>query len=141
MKENSVYPGEYTPMAEDETLLEKLKIPAKDSVVKPLLNMDEFKDCYKVEMRMPGVKRDEIIIHVHDDILTIVVLHKVPGNLNRKKLQIHEFDSEYLKRSIILPRSADTVFINAEYEAGILRIYIPKTKHPIRNSHTRIIVY
>src|SRR6476469_6240900 len=129
MKEHSIYPGEYVPMPEDEALLKELKTPDNDSTAKPLLNMDEFKDCYKVEMRMPGVKRDEIIIHVHDDILTIVVLHKVPGNLNRKKLQIHEFDSEYLKRSIILPRSADTVFINAEYEAGILRLYIPKTKH------------
>ena len=141
MKEYSVYPGEYVPMPEDEALLEELKIPANDSAAKPLLNMDEFKDCYIVEMRVPGVKRDEIIIHVHDDILSIAVLHREPGKIKRKKLQIHEFDSACLKRSIILPRNADSVFINAEYEAGILRLYIPKTKHPAKNPHTRIIVY
>ena len=141
MKEYSVYPGEYIPMPEDEALLEELRIPGKDSVAKPLINMDEFKDCYKIEMRVPGVKRDEIIIHVHDDILYIVILHKEPGNINRKKLQIHEFDSACLKRNIFLPGNADNVFINAEYEAGILRLYIPKTKHPAKNPHTRIIVY
>jgi HSP20 family protein len=141
MKEHSIYPGEYIPMPEDEALLQELKLPANDSTAKPLLNMDEFKDCYKVEMRIPGVTRDEIIIHVHDNFLSVVVLHKEPGNISRKKLQIHEFDSACLKRSILLPANADTAFINAEYEAGILRLYIPKTKHPAKNPHARIIVY
>jgi HSP20 family protein len=141
MKEYSVYPGEYIPMPEEEALLEDLRIHCKDEVAKPLVNMNELKDCFTIEMMVPGVKRDDIVIHVHDNILSIAVLHKDCGDVKKKKLQIHEFDSECLKRSILLPGNADTVFINSEYEAGILRIYIPKTKHPVKNPHSRIIVY
>jgi HSP20 family protein len=141
MKEYSVYPGEYTPMTEDEALLERLKITGKDSIVKLLLNMDEFKHYYTAKMRMPGIKREQIIIHVHDNILSIVVVHKAPENSDRKKLRIREFDSRCLRRSIILPANADTVFINAKYEEGILRLYISKAKHPTKNPNGRVIVY
>ena len=55
-KECLVYPGEYIPMPEVEALLEELKIPGKDSAAKPLMNMDEFKDCFKIEVIVPGVR-------------------------------------------------------------------------------------
>jgi len=140
-KEYTVYPGEYIPLPEKEALLEELKVPPEDSAVKPPVNMDEFKDCFKIEMMIPGVKREDIFIHAHDNILSIVVLHKEYEELKKKKLQIHEYDTECLERHILLPGNTDTEFISAEYREGILHLHIPKTKGPSKTNSNVVVVY
>ena len=139
-KEYSVYPGEYIPLPEVEALEEELKIHGKDSAAKPLINMDEFKDCFKIEVVVPGVRREDIFIHVHDNVLSIVVLHKDCEEL-KKKLQRHEFESDFLLRNILLPDNADAEFISAGYRQGILSLHIPKTHKPSKNNTNQIVVY
>jgi HSP20 family molecular chaperone IbpA len=141
-KANSVYPGEYVPPPEKEVLLEGLKISGIDSAVQPpLLNMEELKDCFKIEVLIPGVKRENIFTYIENNILSIIVLGKHGKELKIKQSQIHEFDTEYLQRNILLPNNADAEFISSEYKEGVLSIYISKGKKPSNTNTQPILIY
>ncbi len=139
-KECLVYPGEYVPMQEVETLLEELVLAGNDSIATPLVNMNEFRDCYKIEVAVPGVRREDFYITVHDTTLSIVVLHKEAKMIN-KELQIHEFDTACFERHLLLPENADTGFVSAEYNQGILSLHVPKTYESPKASTSQIVVY
>ena len=64
MKEFSNNPGEYYPGPEEEGFKEELNKPGRDSVVKPFVSMGELKDCFIIEMRVAGVRQDNIVIYV-----------------------------------------------------------------------------
>ena len=141
-KANSVYPGEYVPPSEKEVLLEGLRISGIDSAVQlPLLNMEELKDCFKVEILIPGVKRENIFTYIENNILSIIALGKDGKQLKIKKSQINKFDTEYLQRNILLPNNADAEFISAEYKEGVLSIYISKGKNPSNTNTQHILIY
>ncbi len=135
-----VYPGEYIPSPEVQIELEELQMSNEDLPLNPLLNIDEFEDCYKIIAVIPGVSREDIFIDVRNRLLSITVLHRddEPG---RKKLRIHEFEGKYFERRIILPYDADPVFVSSEYKDGILHICIPKSKNPIISFNSRIVTY
>jgi len=139
-KEYPVYPGEYVPMPEAIALLEELKIHSGDAAANPLVNMDESRDCFKIEVQVPGVRREDIFIYAHDNVLSILVLRKDRENL-KKKLQIHEFNAGSFERHILLPDDADTEFTSAEYRQGMLILHIPKTYEPSKSNTNQIVVY
>ncbi len=133
-----VYPGEYSPMPGTEALLRELK--TKDDTSKPLVNMDEMNDCYKVKVAIPGARREDIFLNIDENILSIAVLKQQHPKTDKEN-KIHEFDSNNFERHLLLPKYGDAIFINAEYKAGILYIYIPKSKNPVRNLRARVVVY
>lgn len=139
-KECVVYPGEYIPMQGVEAMLEKLLLAGNDSVAKPLVNMDECRDFYKIEVAVPGVRREDFFITAHDTRLSIVVLHKEENNV-KKGLQIHEFETACFERHLLLPENADSEFVSAEYNQGILSLQIPKTYQPSKAGISQIVVY
>jgi HSP20 family protein len=138
--ESLIYPGEYTPLPEKKPIVVTNKSQDYNIVSKPLINMDEYQDHYKIEVQIPGVKRENIFIRVFDNFLSIVVLSRECQE-EKRKLQIHEFDSERLERQISLPENADTEFVSAEYRYGVLKLYIPKTAEVFRHSNNNIVVY
>jgi HSP20 family protein len=139
-KEYLVYPGEYVPMPEVEALLEELMLAGNDSIATPPVNMDEFRDCYKLEVAVPGVSREDFFITVHNTTLSITVLHKEDKKV-KKGLQIHEFETTCFERHLLLPENADTEFVSAEYNRGILSLHIPKTYEPPKARTSQIVVY
>ncbi len=140
-KECSVYPGEYALRPETEALLKELKIHDKDSVARLPVNIDEFDDSYKVEMVMPGIKREDIFIESAGNILSIIVLSSDSGKWMAKKPRMHEFDTKTLERHIFLPENADTAFVSAEYHRCILSLYLPKADRPSESNTKQIVVY
>lgn len=139
-KECLVYPGEYAALPERRELLDKLQLNYKE-VVHPPVNMDEFEGFYRIEILIPGVRREDIFVYINtNNILSVAVLYKETTN-GKKKLQIHEFDTRYLERRIPLPENADTGFVSAEYHEGILRFCIPKTEGEIKPVKQQIVVY
>lgn len=140
-KEYTVYPGEYNPPREVKSLVEEIQNKGRHFAAQPLVNMDEFKECFRIEVVVPGVKREDIFVFLHDNILSIVVPDKRSEEFNVKKMQIHEFDTKSVERHILLPDNADTEFISAEYRQGILSLYIPKSNEPSSADTKQIIVY
>jgi len=136
----SAYPGEYIPMPEIESLLSELKLALRDADPRPPVNMDEYKDCFKIELAVPGVRREQIFIQSCEDELCITVLHKQYENPG-KKLQIHEFENKSFERRIRLPKNASSGFIAAEYRQGMLNIYVPKNGESSIVSNSQVVVY
>lgn len=139
-RECLIYPGEYTPLPGTEVLLKELTNKHRKSVIKPLVNIDEFKDCFKIEVALPGIKREDIFIYAAGHSLSVLVWHKHSEEL-MKKLQVQEFDTDFLERHIRLPKDADTAFVCAEYREGILNLYIARTLFPQKRTKHRIVVY
>ncbi len=142
MKESLIYPGEYRPLRNVEALLTDLILSKKDQSVPPLMNMDEYKEYYKLEIAMPGISRDQIIIYLHENILTIAAVNKDTALPEERKSKIHDLDFTPLFHShIFLPGSVDAEFIFAELEAGVLSIRIPKsTKAELSRGH-HVVIY
>lgn len=136
-----IYPGAYVPLMEEKELQEELRRPHEGGTVLPPVNVTELPDSYKIEVAMPGLKREEFQLHIDENILSVCAVHKQRGNRLEESFQLHEFNYECFDRHILLPENADIEFTCAEYKEGILRLYIPKTEKPTKNLHTRIVVY
>jgi HSP20 family protein len=128
-----VYPGEYTSFLEPEDVEEEHRKRKDIKIKEPLVNVNESKDIFKIEVAVPGVKREE-------NILSIIVVHKGETNEDRSS-KLHEFDNDFLERHIFLPPGADIQFIRAEYKEGVLHFYLPKTIGPTNPVSASIIVY
>jgi HSP20 family protein len=136
----SVYPGEYVPLFSEKEIKEAMRHIDKKNVIHPAVNISEHRRSYKIEVVIPGVKRDELLIYAKGNILSICAVNndKINSELNKHK---QEFNFKWFDRHILLPEDADSTFISAEYRSGIVAIYIPKASGPVNNVHTRIIVY
>ena len=132
----SAYPGQYVPLPDIETS----KIDRMNTITEPLVNMDEFDDCFEIEVAIPGIRKEDIIIDLHDNTVSITVFH-VDGKSVGKRTRIHEFDINYFERHIPLPGNADTQLISAEYREGILNLFIPKAEEPAKPDPHHIAVY
>jgi HSP20 family protein len=140
-RECLVYPGEYVPSLEAEELIEKLKTHNDEMVALPPVNITELVDSFKIEVAVPGVRREDFFIDVNEHVLTIVVLHYECDNRNKGASQLHEFDCGCFKRFIMLPAYADPEFTSAEYRQGILTLHIPKSQDRPKSRTNQIVVY
>jgi HSP20 family molecular chaperone IbpA len=73
---------------------------------------------------MPGLKRENIFAFIDDNILSIIALKQRPRENGVMKM--HEIETDFLERYILIPRSADMAFVSAEYSDGMLAFQIPK---------------
>ncbi len=137
----SIYPGEYVPFLNEKEVTEAINRTDKRDIVHPAVNITEQPDAYKIEVVIPGVERDELLIYVNGNILSICAVNQEKVNSTLRNLQVQEFSYKWFDRHILLPENADTTFISAEYKSGIVVIHIPKSARPVKNTHTRIIVY
>ena len=137
---NSPYPGEYIPAPlELDELVEELRKP-HEGTTKPLVNIVEMRELFKVEVAAPGLKREDFYVNINGNQLSIYVLHKESEVFKRIYLQ-HEFNYCCFKREIILPDKFDTEFLQARYSDGVLSISLPKVKDDHVHRVSRIMVY
>ena len=132
----SAYPGQYVPLPDIETS----KIDRMNTITEPLVNMDEFEDHFQIEAAIPGIKKEDIMINLHNNLLSVTVFHVDKKSIG-KRTRIHEFDINYFERNIPLPENADAQLISAEYREGILNLFIPKTEERASHHSHHIAVY
>jgi len=138
-----VYPGEYVLLPEIKSRLDRFKSGGKDTSVQLPVNMNEFPDCYRIEVAIPGAVREEILMDITDNVLSIVVFRKeiVGETVGKEVLQLHEFNDEPVERQILLPDDANAEFISAGFVNGILRLDIPKDYTQTRTNSNQVVVY
>lgn len=94
----------------------------------PSLDVYQDKDSLYVKCELPGMKKEDIEITLHDGILSL--------SGERKHEEKHEegesFRSERFfgkfHRSVTLPTSVDAGKVSASYKDGILTVTLPKTE-------------
>ena len=94
----------------------------------PATDIQETKDDVVVSVEIPGMKKDEIKVTVQDNILTIRGEKK--QEKEEKDINYHRIERNYgsFTRSFSLPTSVQADKISAIYEAGVLRVMLPKAE-------------
>ena len=87
----------------------------------PALNVKEDEKELALELRVPGMKKEDIHLDYKDGILTI------SGEKNEEKDLRREFTSYSFHRSFELPEERyDVAKAQAAYKDGILEVTLPK---------------
>ncbi len=94
----------------------------------PALDAFEDKDKYVVSLELPGMKREDISVTVHDGVLTVSGERK--SEQDAKTGAVHRSERYYGKftRSVSLPPTAKTDKVAASYKDGVLQIELPKAE-------------
>ena len=94
----------------------------------PALDLYEDKDNLIVKAELPGMKREEIDISVHDGTLTISGERKY----EEKNADLEPYRSERFfgrfHRTLALPKPVQSDKAKATYKDGILTVVLPKTE-------------
>ncbi|MGZ8536921.1 MAG: Hsp20/alpha crystallin family protein [Flavisolibacter sp.] len=136
----SVYPGIYERPLSEKELEEELNKTGVE-VKAPHAHMQQFHDYYRIEMAVPGYNKESLFIHIKDHVLSIAGLNKKQPGKTMADNSEDNAHSECFIRNIILPGNADTDFVTAEYNNGILHIYLSTSNQPCKNGSREIIVY
>lgn len=136
-----IYPGKYTPLPELEELANELKTHREGTVVEPLMNVKDTAESFVVEVAIPGVKRENFLIAVDDQVLSIALFSKHSKDYITETFHLHEFNYDCFDRRILLPDTVNVELASASYNDGLLHIYIPKEKKPVKTVSLRIVVY
>ncbi|CAN5349666.1 hypothetical protein BH11BAC5_BH11BAC5_43660 [soil metagenome] len=138
----SIYPGQFVPLLNEVATKKELKKSnAGSRLMYPAVTLADNGDFVKVEVAVPGVKREDFVTYTDKNFLTVCVLHKETAARLQKKEGLPEFNNVFFYKHIELPLNVDTAFISAEYNSGVLHLHIPKSASPAAKLHTRIVVY
>jgi HSP20 family protein len=94
----------------------------------PLVDITEDEKEYIVKAEIPEMKKEDIKLNIHDDLLTITGERKYEKEEKGKKY--HRVERAYgsFMRSFTLPEDADGSKVSAEYKDGLLKVHIPKSE-------------
>jgi len=93
----------------------------------PLVDITEDEKEYIVKAEIPEMKKEEIKINVHDDVMSISGERKYEKEEKGKKYHRVERSYGSFMRSFTLPEDADGAKVNAEYKEGVLTVHLPKS--------------
>ena len=95
----------------------------------PAVDVLEDKDKLTVKAEVPGFRREDLDVSVHDNNLIISGERK--SDEERKDGEFYRSERFYGKfhRSIGLPYPIETEKIQAQYRDGILSVTLPKAEH------------
>lgn len=94
----------------------------------PLVDITEDDKEYVVKAEIPEMKKEDIKINVHDDVLTVSGERKYEKEEKGKKYHRVERAFGSFMRSFTLPEDADGTKVSAEYKDGVLKVHLPKSE-------------
>ena len=101
-------------------------VPVKVESFTPAVNEKVDDKGYHLEIDLPGVKKEDIDISVNDGVLVISGERKLEKKEEKENYtRIESFFGRF-ERAFKLPADADLDNIEAKYENGVLKIFIPK---------------
>ena len=100
----------------------------KASTWLPVVEILERDDAFELRAELPGMKKDDVRITLHDDVLTIRGEKKQESE--KKEQKYHRTERSYgsFQRSFTFPASMQGDKIDATYHDGVLTIVLPKSE-------------
>lgn len=92
----------------------------------PALDLYENKDSLIVTAEVPGLKREDIDISLHEDTLTIAGERTQEKPVETQNVQRAERFYGRFQRTITLPKAVASEQVKAAYKDGILTVTLPK---------------
>ena len=130
--------GTWTPFNRLSSLHDELNrlfdfsLPSRDTGLfsgwSPALDVFDQKDNFMVKVELPGMKKEDIGISLHEGVLTVSGERK--HEVERKEGQTFRSERYFGKfqRSVTLPATVDASKVKATYKDGILSIDLPKAE-------------
>lgn len=94
----------------------------------PALDVDEDKDSFTVRAELPGMKREEISVSIHDGLLSITGERKAEEKSEGTAVHRQERFYGRFERTVTLPAHIAPDKVKAQYKDGVLSITLPKTE-------------
>lgn len=92
------------------------------------LDVAETKDEYLVKASLPGINPDDVEVTFTENTLTIKGETKTEKDVEESQYHLRERRHGSFSRSITLPVHIQADAIQAEYEAGVLTLHLPKAE-------------
>ena len=92
----------------------------------PPVNIHETTDGYHLEVSAPGRSKEDFKLALENGLLTISFEKKEEAKTEEYKTIRKEFSFRSFKRSFTLDDRIDSEGIQAKYENGVLKLYLPK---------------
>ena len=109
-----------------------LSEPSRDSALfsgwSPALDVFDDKEQLVVSVELPGLKKDEINLSLHDGVLTISGERKRESQGKEGEAFRSERYFGKFQRSVTLPAPVDGNKVSASYKDGILTVALPKAE-------------
>jgi HSP20 family protein len=94
----------------------------------PAVDLYETKDNLTVKCELPGLKKEDIGISLHEGILTISGERKHEEKRKDSEVYRTERYEGRFSRSLTLPSKVSANAINATYKDGVLTVVLPKAE-------------
>ena len=94
----------------------------------PALDLYQDKDNFLVKAELPGMKREDITLSLHDGLLTLGGERQPEKAQDGKAPVRNERFFGRFERTITLPMQVDGTRVQAAYEDGILTVTLPKAE-------------
>jgi len=92
----------------------------------PAVDVVEDNDALRIHAELPGLKREDVKIRVHDGVLTLQGERKFSGEQKKNNYYRLERSYGFFARTFTLPKGVDTEKIQAKMKDGVLELTVPK---------------
>lgn len=92
----------------------------------PPVNILENDLSYRIDLIIPGFRKEDLNIQVNDSVLVCSVEKKPATDEAQAKFTRKEYSLGSFTRRFNVPDNVDTGLIKAQYENGIMSIVLPK---------------
>jgi HSP20 family protein len=107
-------------------LRERLDLLGKDIEWKPAADIVERDQEYLIKAELPGVKREDIDVHLENEVLTLSGERQMEETEDTDKTHRVERFYGRFARSFRIPDDVDVAAITAECKDGVLHLHLPK---------------
>lgn len=104
----------------------QLPVTNENSVNVPPVNIHETNDAYHLELVVPGLNKEDFKVSVEKGLLTISYEKKTETEDKNYKTHRREFRVTSFKRSFSVEDKINAESIQAKYENGVLKLFLPK---------------
>ena len=94
----------------------------------PALDLYQNKDNFLVKIEVPGMKKEDITLSLHDGLLTVSGERRHEEAHDKKGALRNERSFGRFERTVTLPTQVDGTRVTASYEDGILTVTLPKAE-------------
>jgi len=103
------------------------------------VNISETANGFNLEVSVPGINKEDIKVNVEKGLLTISYDKKEENKQEESKTIRREFNHRSFKRSFTVADEVNAEGIQAKYENGILKLFLPK-KEQVKDSPKQVVV-
>lgn len=94
----------------------------------PAANIEEKDAEFLITMAVPGVKKEDINVEIHDNVITISSEQEESSEDSDKNFSRKEYSYKSFSRTFKLPQNVQEDNIVANYENGELILQLPKAE-------------